>query len=73
MSSADITRQYASVAKPITAGTAVPRRRHADRRWHAPLTGIPLANITLLDAANAPVVGIQGPFFFGAVAISIRR
>ena len=58
----DARRQYASLNLTPTAGQAV---LFADLRRNngMPLEGVPLADIQLLDAANAPVG--KGPFFFG--------
>jgi hypothetical protein len=63
-STVDVNRQYTTLGKVPTAGTAVV---FADLRKTdgTPLEGIPLTGVTLLDAANQPVPGIVGPYFFG--------
>ncbi|MDB4954076.1 MAG: hypothetical protein JWO36_1645 [Myxococcales bacterium] len=66
MSAADVRRQYTSLGKAPTAGTAFVA---ADlvKQNATPIVGIPLANVTLVDANNQPVPGVVGPYFFGAV------
>jgi hypothetical protein len=63
-STPDVTRQYTTLGKTPTAGTAVvfAELRKTDG---TPLEGIPLTGVQLLDAANQPVPGIVGPYFFG--------
>ncbi|MEJ7598600.1 MAG: hypothetical protein WKG01_11885 [Kofleriaceae bacterium] len=62
----DIQRQY------VTGGFGAPTAGQAflaaelKNDLGAPLEGIPLANITLLDDAGLPVIGTKGPLFFGA-------
>ena len=62
----DVRRQY------ITGGFGEPTAGQAflaaemKNDLGAPLEGIPLANITLVDGAGVPVPGIKGPLFFGA-------
>jgi hypothetical protein len=65
MASADVDRQYLKAnATPVGVGKAfLTVELKLDNG--TPLAGIPLANITLVDAANAPVPGIVGPFFYG--------
>ena len=66
MSSADVGRQYTTLGKTPAAGTAF---MAADlvKPNGTPIVGIPLANVTLLDAALQPVPGVLGPYFFGAL------
>jgi hypothetical protein len=66
MSNSDVGRQYTSLGKTPTVGTAF---LAADMVMpnNMPIVGIPLANVTLVDAANQPVPGVLGPYFFGAV------
>jgi hypothetical protein len=66
MSTADVNRQYTSVGKAPVAGKAFFAAEML-RDNGTPLEGIPLADVTLVDAANAPVPGVLGPFFFGTV------
>jgi hypothetical protein len=66
MSEADITRQYSSVGKAPTATKAFVEI-DLILPDGTPLTGIPLANVTLVDAAAQPVPGVIGPYFFGSV------
>ena len=67
MASADVDRQYLKAnATPVGAGKAF-LTVELKLDTGTPLEGIPLANITLVDAANAPVPGIVGPFFFGTL------
>jgi hypothetical protein len=62
----DVRRQY------ITGGLGEPTLGKAflaaemKNDLGAPLEGIPLANITVVDAAGVVVPGIKGPLFFGA-------
>ena len=66
MASADVDRQYLKAnATPVGAGKAF-LTVELERNNGMPLEGIPLANITLVDAAGAPVPGIVGPFFYGS-------
>lgn len=60
----DIKRQYttAGLTQDATKGIAVAELRMMDGTV---LTGVPLANIKLLDAANAPVT-VGGVYFIGA-------
>lgn len=66
MSQADVTRQYTTLGKTPTAGTAY-LEAVLENPDGTPLTGIPLANIQLLDAQNQPVTGVIGPYFIGTV------
>lgn len=66
MSNADVLRQYATDGKVPTPGTAFLAAEMLDALG-APLVGIPLANVVLVDALDQPVPGIVGPFFFGAL------
>lgn len=61
---ADINRQYATANIPVGAGKAV---LFADlkRNNGMPLDGVPLTDIVLLDALEAPVT-VGGTYFFGA-------
>ncbi|KAB2887262.1 MAG: hypothetical protein F9K40_21670, partial [Kofleriaceae bacterium] len=62
VSVADSRRQYASLGLEPTAGRAVLFALLL-RNNGTPLEGVPLADITLVDALGAPVG--QGPYFFG--------
>src|SRR5262245_20985979 len=57
-------RQYSTLGLAPTTGTAIVivdlRRNNG-----TPLEGVALADISLVDAAGAPVPGIKGPYFFG--------
>lgn len=67
MSIADVDRQYLKAnATPVGIDKAflTVELRRPDG---TPLEGIPLANITLVDGAGAPVPGIVGPFFYGTL------
>lgn len=61
----DITNQYTAIASTPVAGTAF-LAADLRRNNNQPLDGIPLTNIQLLDAANAPVTGVKGPYIFNA-------
>ena len=63
-SAADVTRQFASANVVKTSGTIVAIDLQND--LGTPLTGLALTAITLVDANNAAVTGVAGPFFFGA-------
>ncbi len=63
VSAADTRRQYVSVGRTPTLGTAVVFAE-LRRNNGMPLEGVPLADIVLVDGLAAPV-GL-GPFFFGA-------
>jgi len=63
--SADVDRQFASVGVTKTTGTIV--AAEIQKNNGDPYAGLPLTAFTLVDSANAPVPGISGPFFFGAV------
>ena len=65
MSGVDVKRQYTTLGKPVTAGTAF-LAAVMEMTDGTPVVGIPLANVTLLDAQNQPVPGALGPYFFGA-------
>jgi hypothetical protein len=66
MSTADVTRQYTTLGKSPTASKAF---LIADLRMHdgTAVTGIPLANVSLLDSQNQRVAGVIGPYFIGSV------
>ncbi|MBS1124425.1 MAG: hypothetical protein H6Q90_6653 [Deltaproteobacteria bacterium] len=66
MSVADVLRQYVSLGKTPTAGTAF-LAAEMQLPDGLPIVDIPLANVVLVDAANLPVPGVLGPVFFGAV------
>jgi len=62
----DVLNNYtAAVGAAPVAGTAF-LAAELRRNNNQPLDGIPLTNITLVDAANAPVAGVKGPFIFNA-------
>ncbi len=65
MTDQDVKNQYTAVGAAPVAGTAIVIAE-LKRNNGTPLEGIPLTNIQLLDAANAPVVGVKGPYFFNA-------
>jgi len=65
---ADISRQYATAGLTVTAGKSV-IFAELNKNNGTPLDGIPLANITLVDALDVAVPGINGPFVFGALDI----
>jgi len=66
MSAVDIGRQYATDGgKTPKAGTAFVVA-DLQRNNGTPLSGIPLTSVKLVDAANAPVAGVIGPYSFGA-------
>jgi len=60
---ADINRQYATANKPVTAGKAV-LFAELKKNNGMPLEGVPITDIVLLDALNAPVT-VAGTYFFG--------
>jgi hypothetical protein len=62
VSIADVARQYTASNLLAVAGTAVVIANLTD--GGLPLEGVPLANITLVDAALSPVG--NGPYIFGA-------
>ncbi|MEO6773760.1 MAG: hypothetical protein ABI467_12200 [Kofleriaceae bacterium] len=64
-SSADVARQFSSVNVTQTTGTIV--AAEVQKNNGDPYAGLPLTAFTLVDSANAPVVGVSGPYFFGAV------
>ena len=64
---ADINRQYATAGKPVTAGRAF-LAAELQRNNGMPLTGVPIADIQLIDANNQPVT-VAGTYFFGAIDI----
>jgi hypothetical protein len=66
MSTADVARQYATDGKTPTAGRAFVVVE-LQRNNGTPLAGVPLADIKLVDAADAPVPGVIGPYVFGAL------
>jgi hypothetical protein len=63
--SADVARQFSSVGVAQTTGTII--AAEIQKNNGDPYAGLPLTAFTLVDAANAAVPGISGPFFFGAV------
>ncbi len=65
MSTVDVTRQYTTLGKTAKAGTAF-LAAVMEMTDGTPVTGIPLANVQLLDAQNQPVPGVLGPYFFGS-------
>ena len=65
MTDQDVKNQYTAVGATPTLGTAIVIAE-LRRNNGMPLEGIPLTNIQLLDAANQPVVGAKGPYFFNA-------
>ena len=64
MSNADVTRQYTTLGKTPTAGTAF-LAAELQKNDGTPLEGIPLTDVKLLDANMQPVAGVLGPYFFG--------
>ncbi len=60
----DVTRQYTTAGKPVTAGKAV-LFAELKRNNGTPLETVPITDIVLLDALNAPVA-VAGTYFFGA-------
>jgi len=64
MSVADVTRQYTTLGLTPTGGRAF-LAAELQLANGMPLEGIPLANITLVDALDQPVPGVIGPHFFG--------
>ena len=68
MSEQDVKNQYTILGKTPTAGTAF-FTAELLRNNGTPLEGIPLANITLLDANNQPVPGVIGPYFYGSAGV----
>jgi hypothetical protein len=66
MSNADIVRQYATDGKTPAAGKAFVVV-DLQRNNGTPLAGVPLTDIKLVDAANAPGPGVIGPYVFGAL------
>ncbi|HEY5948860.1 MAG TPA: hypothetical protein VIV40_25390 [Kofleriaceae bacterium] len=65
MTEQDVKNQYTAVGALPLAGTAIVIAEMR-RNNNTPLEGIPLTNVQLLDAANAPVAGVKGPYFFNA-------
>ncbi len=63
MTEQDVKNQYTAVGATPLTGTAI-LIAELRRNDGTPLEGIPLANVTLLDANNQPVPGIKGPYFF---------
>ena len=66
VSAAFVANQYAAVGVTPTAGTAMIIAKLEDAQGN-PRTGLPLADITLLDQ-NQAAVGI-GPYIFGAAGL----
>jgi len=64
MSIPDTNRQYATLGKTATPGKAVVFAE-MQNDVAAPVVGIPLANVKLVDAAMQPVPGVLGPYFIG--------
>jgi hypothetical protein len=64
VSKVDTQRQYSTLGKAPTAGTAalIAELRKNDG---TPLTGVAIADVSLVDAAGKPAPGAIGPFFFG--------
>ncbi|MEO8553766.1 MAG: hypothetical protein ABI678_27525 [Kofleriaceae bacterium] len=65
LASADVARQFATVGVAQTTGTII--AAEVQKNNGDPYAGLPLTAFTLVDAANAAVPGISGPYFFGAV------
>jgi hypothetical protein len=61
---ADVNRQYATANIPVAAGKAV-LFAELKRNNGMPLEGVPITDIVLLDALDAPVI-VGGTYFFGA-------
>jgi len=66
LSNTDVIRQYASDGKTPTAGKAFVVAELL-RNDVTPLIGIPLTDVKLVDAADAAVPGVIGPYLFGAL------
>jgi hypothetical protein len=67
MSTQDVKNQYTVLGKTPVVGTAF---FTADLIVNgAPLEGIPLANVTLVDALKQPVPGVVGPYFYGSAGV----
>jgi hypothetical protein len=64
VATADLARQYSALGLSATAGRGAAFLELWDPAG-APLEGIPLADIVLLDSADNPVAGTFGPYFFG--------
>ena len=64
LSSADVAREFASVGVTQTTGTIV--AAELQKNNGDPFTGLALTDVTLVDAADAPVAGVSGPYFFNA-------
>jgi hypothetical protein len=60
----DMKRQYSTVGLTRTTGTGMSIITLV-RNNGTPLEGVKPTDITLTDAAGKPVVGFQGPYFFG--------
>jgi len=66
LSTQDINNNYpAAAGTAAVAGTAF-LAADLRRNNNQPLDGIPLTDIQLLDAANAPVAGVKGPYVFNS-------
>jgi hypothetical protein len=68
MSNQDVTNQYTVLGRTPTGGRAFVAAE-LQLASGAPLEGIPLTNITLVDAADQPVPGVVGPVFFGSAGV----
>jgi hypothetical protein len=64
LAAGDVNRQFTSVGLAANGGTFVAIDLQKDNG--DPFPGLALAAITLVDPNNAAVVGVAGPFFFGA-------
>ncbi|HEX5060463.1 MAG TPA: hypothetical protein VFV99_13940 [Kofleriaceae bacterium] len=65
MTDQDVKNQYTAVGATPVLGTAI-LIAEMRRNDGTPLEGIPLTNVTLLDAQNQPVATVKGPYFFNA-------
>ena len=68
---ADINRQYTTVGLPPPAAAGGKAVIFAQLKMNngMPLGGVPVTNVTLVDALGQPVPGIAGPFVFGALDV----
>jgi len=62
---ADINRQYTTLGLVVPGGKSV-IFAELNKNDGTPIDGIPLTNITPVDALDAPVPGVLGPYVFGA-------
>jgi hypothetical protein len=65
MTLADVARQYATTNNPLVAGKAF-FAAELQRANGMPMIDVLLTDITLVDALDAPVPGVKGPYVFGS-------